>query len=62
VLSADQLAELARKVREQAPDTPEREEYLNRLAEQIRTGRYEIDTEVLARKLIDRIDDISEAD
>jgi anti-sigma28 factor (negative regulator of flagellin synthesis) len=61
VLSPEQLAELARKLREQSPDTPEREAYLDRLAAEIREGRYEIDTETLARTLIEKLD-LSESD
>ena len=62
MVSPEQLAELARRVRELAPDTPEREAYLDRLAEEIRTGRYQVDTEALAKKLIDRLSDVSESD
>ena len=62
MLSAEQLAELARKLREQTPDTVEREAYLDRLTEEIRTGRYQIDTDALARKLADKLLDPSKSD
>ena len=54
-MSREQLAELARKLRQETPDTPEREAFLDRLAEEIRTGRYRVDTEALARKLADKL-------
>lgn len=62
VASPEQIAELARKIREQEANTPEREEYLERIAEQIRAGTYEVDNDALARKLVDHLTDISEAD
>ena len=60
MLSPEQLAELARKLREQQPGSPEREAFLDRLAEQIRSGEYQIDNEKLARKLAEKL--LSELD
>lgn len=62
MVSPEQLAELARKLREQTPGTPEREAFLNRLAEEIRTGQYQVDTTTLARKLVDNWPESSEPD
>ena len=58
MLGTEDLAALARKLREQTDLTPERAAYLNRLAAEIRAGNYTIDAEALADKLLDdlRID------
>jgi anti-sigma28 factor (negative regulator of flagellin synthesis) len=60
VLSHVQLERLRHKLREESPGSPEREAYLERLAEQIRTGKYEVDTEQLARILTEKL--LSELD
>ena len=60
VIPPDQLAELARKLQQEAPGSPEREAFLERLATEIRSGRYEVDTDALARILADKL--ISETD
>jgi anti-sigma28 factor (negative regulator of flagellin synthesis) len=53
MLATEDLAALARKLREQTDLTPERAAYLNRLAADIREGKYSVDAEGLADKLID---------
>ena len=53
MLGTEDLAALARKLREQTDLTPERAAYLNRLAANIREGKYSVDTEGLADKLLD---------
>jgi anti-sigma28 factor (negative regulator of flagellin synthesis) len=49
----EQLADLARRMRELTDGTKEREAWLERLAAEIREGRYEVDADVLAGKLIE---------
>ena len=53
MLGTEDLAALARKLREQTDLTPERAAYLNRLAADIRDGKYSIDAQRLADKLMD---------
>ena len=49
----DELAQLATSVREASEGTPEREARLQRLAALIREGKYHVDTNALARKIIE---------
>ena len=53
MLGTEDLAALARKLREQTDLTPERAAYLNRLAADIRDGKYSVDAQGLADKLMD---------
>jgi anti-sigma28 factor (negative regulator of flagellin synthesis) len=55
VLPHEQLEQLRHKLREESPGSPEREAYLEQLAEQIRTGSCEVDTEQLARILAEKL-------
>jgi anti-sigma28 factor (negative regulator of flagellin synthesis) len=45
------LSALGGELRKLADGTPEREAYLDKLAAEIRAGRYRVDSEELARKL-----------
>ena len=47
------IAALGGKVRELADGSEEREAYLQQLAADIRAGRYRVDSEELARKLLE---------
>ena len=60
--SPEQLADLARKLREQSDGSPEREALLERLAEEIRSGRYEVDTDTLAQKLMSTLNPSRESE
>jgi len=51
-----ELAELAHRLRELTEGTPEREAYLQRLADEIREGCYEVDADALALKLLEHGD------
>jgi hypothetical protein len=51
----DDLAALLLRIREFEEGSPEREAYLDRLAAQIRRGEYRVDTQELARKLLDEL-------
>ena len=53
MLGSEDLAALARKLREQTDLTPERAAYLDMLAAEIREGKYSVDAEGLAEKLLD---------
>ena len=53
MLGTEDLAALAAKLREQTDLTPERAAYLDRLAADIRDGKYSIDAQGLADKLMD---------
>lgn len=55
MLSPEQLAELNRRLRQETAGDAEREAYLDRLAEEIRTGRYQVDTDALAGKLAEEL-------
>jgi len=48
----DSLQALAQRVAEATDGTPEREELLRRLTEQVRTGEYRVDAEALADILL----------
>jgi anti-sigma28 factor (negative regulator of flagellin synthesis) len=50
----DDLHELARRLREHTDGTPEREAWLESLAEQVRNGTYSVDAQQLAATLLDR--------
>ena len=52
MLGPEDLAALATKLREQTDLTPERAAFLNRLAAEIRSGEYCVDTQSLAGKLL----------
>lgn len=52
----DQIAGLARRLRELTDGTPERDEWLDRIAAEIREGRYTVDSEALADILIEEAD------
>jgi anti-sigma28 factor (negative regulator of flagellin synthesis) len=49
------LATLAGSLRRLTPGTPEREAFLARLAEEIRSGKYQVDEEGLAESLLDQL-------
>ena len=53
MLGTEDLAALASKLREQTELTPERSAFLDRLAAEIRSGEYTVDTNKLAGKLLD---------
>jgi anti-sigma28 factor (negative regulator of flagellin synthesis) len=53
--AGEDLALLLRRLREFDEGSPEREAYLEDLAAQIRKGTYRVDTEELARKLLDEL-------
>jgi len=61
VLSVDSLTALASRLAELGEGSPEREALLERLAEEIRTGAYEVDADALAAKLLERLTEL-EAD
>ena len=47
------LTALAHRLREQTEGSPERQDLLERLRKQVQSGEYHIDSEALARKLIE---------
>ena len=47
------LTALAHQLRKQAHGSPEREAYLEELRRQVKSGKYHVDAEALARKLIE---------
>ena len=49
------LPALAYKLRTLHEGTPEREAYLQRLREQVRSGTYQVDSEKLAERLISEL-------
>lgn len=51
----DQLSSIAQRLRQLTEGTPEREQYLERLAADIREGRYQVDSYALADKIIDQL-------
>ena len=55
MLGTEDLAALASKLREQTELTPERSAFLDRLAAEIRSGKYTVDTDKLAGKLLDEL-------
>ena len=55
MLGTEDLAALASKLREQTELTPERSALLDRLAAEIRSGEYTVDTDKLAGKLLDEL-------
>jgi anti-sigma28 factor (negative regulator of flagellin synthesis) len=55
MLGSEDLAALAKKLREETELTPERAAFLDRLAAEIRSGAYTVETERLAGKLLDEI-------
>ena len=48
-----QLSGLAAALRVETPGTPEREAKIDRLAREVESGRYRIDSKAVARRLID---------
>jgi anti-sigma28 factor (negative regulator of flagellin synthesis) len=56
MLGTEDLAALARKLREEADLTPERAALLNRLEAEIRAGEFSVDTERLADRLLNRLE------
>ena len=60
----ESLLALSRRLAEATDGTPEREALLQRLAERIRSGEYEVDAEALASSLLDELAprDLSEED
>ena len=55
MLGTEDLAALASKLREQTELTPERSALLDRLAAEVRSGEYTVDTDKLAGKLLDEL-------
>jgi len=51
----EQLGDLAQQIRKLTDGTPERELYLERLAADIREGRYKVNADELADKLIEEV-------
>jgi anti-sigma28 factor (negative regulator of flagellin synthesis) len=56
-MADEDLGNLARRIRQEAPGTPEREMWLERLRRKLREGTYEVDAEQLADTLIERLFD-----
>jgi anti-sigma28 factor (negative regulator of flagellin synthesis) len=54
-MADEDIVKLARRIRREAAGTPEREVWLQRIREQVRSGTYEVDPEQLADTLIDRL-------
>jgi anti-sigma28 factor (negative regulator of flagellin synthesis) len=50
---ADDLGSLGRKLREEQDGSDEREAYLERLRQKVKTGEYTVDPDALADKLLE---------
>jgi len=48
-----QMSDLARALRTEDVNTPERTEKLNRLATEISSGRYKVDSQALSKSMVD---------
>lgn len=55
MLGSDDLAALAKKLREETDLTPERAELLERIAAAIRSGEYKVDADKLAGRIVDEM-------